>query len=63
MKCYIGRKENEIFILGRVKERDGRSLEDFHYTVKPGEQFYGLSYDQLQSHVENVIEVDHISLL
>ena len=36
MKCYLGMKENEIFILSRVKERDGRSMEDFNYTVKPG---------------------------
>ena len=62
MKCYLGVKENEISILTRVKDTDGRRMEDFHYSVKPGELFYGLTYDQLRAHGDGEIELDKISL-
>jgi len=61
MKCYLGMRENEIFILTRLKDKDGRRMEDFHFIIKPGEQFYGLSYEQLRSRGDSEIEVKPIS--
>jgi hypothetical protein len=55
-------KENEIFILTRLKDKDGRRMEDFYFIIKPGEQFYGLSYEQLRANGDREIEVDPISL-
>jgi hypothetical protein len=60
MKCYLGVKGNEILILTRLKDMDGRRMEDFHYTVKPGERFYGLSYDQLRAYGNGEMEIDQI---
>ena len=62
MKCYFGVRENEIVILSRLKDQDGRRVEDFHFIIKPGEQFYGLSYDQLRAHGDSEMEIDQISL-
>lgn len=58
MKCYLGVRGNEIFILSRLKDKDGRRMEDFHFIIKPGENFYGLSYEHLRSRVDSEIEVE-----
>ena len=61
MKCYLGVREKEIFILTRLKDKDGRKMEDFHFIIKPGEQFYGLSYEQLRARGDSEMEIDTTS--
>ena len=61
MKCYLGVRGNEVFILPRLKDKDGRRVEDFHFVIKPGEEFYALSYDPLRAHDDSEMEIDQIS--
>lgn len=62
MKCYFGVREDAVVILSRVKDEDGRRVEDFYYIVKAGESFCGISYDRLRAHGDGEMEVDGMFL-
>lgn len=59
MKAFITIYDNEIVIMARAESSDDENamIGDMMLSIHPGEDFEGLSYDELRAHGDGEIEI------